>query len=340
MQTIPYRRWSPPRSPLRIEFPADLLQEIGVEAPREDANGVLYGWRQGPDVRLLAARACSDGAPVCPPEQEQDPRLASMDAIGIFVRRIRGDVFLRESDLELFDKRKAQVALVAAGDRAGFFVKEADGSFQTIRSYEEFSLDGGLPRTTGTAAGASRPRPAPAHPKKTPASNPHANRYWQRWSIPFGWAAALAAAILAIPIAGLAYLVPLLPPPGLALAVQEREGQLMITWNPRSVSAGAQIEISDGVERSVIPLWPGQSSATYGVRNGDVEVSLTSNRGNYESARFLTRPVGLRPSVEVQATRAEVAQLESQLQQLRRTAEQGRARIKNLDRLIGRLTPH
>jgi hypothetical protein len=116
--------------------------------------------------------------------------------------------------------------------------------------------------------------------------------------------------------------------------------QLMITWNPRSVSAGAQIEISDGVERSVIPLWPGQSSATYGVRNGDVEVSLTSNRGNYESARFLTRPVGLRPSVEVQATRAEVAQLESQLQQLRRTAEQGRARIKNLDRLIGRLTPH
>ena len=135
MQIISYRRWSPPGSPLRIEFPADLPRQIRAQAVSRDARGLLYGLRQGPEARILADRVWPDDSSALAPELEQDSQAALLDAIGIFVYRSRGEVFLTEGDLRLFEKRKAQLALVAVGDRAGFFVKESDGSFRTLRSY-------------------------------------------------------------------------------------------------------------------------------------------------------------------------------------------------------------
>ena len=60
--------------------------------------------------------------------------------MGVFFSRIRGEVFLTETDLAFFNEHQSEVALVVAGDRAGFFVREADGSIQTVRSHEEFSI--------------------------------------------------------------------------------------------------------------------------------------------------------------------------------------------------------
>src|ERR1700704_249219 len=105
MQTIPYRRWSPPQSILRIEFPPDLLNSIPPKSSERENNGLLYGWQHGPDARLLAARAWPDNRPVPDPEKEQYPGFANLTAIGIFVHRCRGEVFLTEADLELFEKR-------------------------------------------------------------------------------------------------------------------------------------------------------------------------------------------------------------------------------------------
>lgn len=61
--------------------------------------------------------------------------------MGSFSARARGEVFLTESDVERLDglDRKA-IALVIGGGIAGFFVREPDGSMQTIKSYQEFTI--------------------------------------------------------------------------------------------------------------------------------------------------------------------------------------------------------
>ena len=326
MQTIPYRRWNPPQSLLHVEFSPALLHAIRPNAQARETRGVLFGWCQGSDVRLLTATAWPDGRPPPDSEEEADPSLTGSSEIGIFVYRRRGEVFLTEEDLAFFEAREAQLALVVAGDRAGFFVPEADGSFRTIRSYEEFSI------------GAERPAPdrAPTIQRR------RSGRARSASAPPWGWIAAIATVMLAIPIAGAAYFAPLLPSPTIALAVSEREGQLMIRWNARSITAGAQLEIADGLERVIVPLAKGQSSATYRVRDGDLEISVTTTHGT-QFARFITRPAAPAgdPVMDARSTehaRLEVEQLEAQLQQLRQAADLGRARIESLNGAIGRLT--
>src|SRR5512143_2547024 len=140
MLTVHYRRWCPPQSPLRIEFPPQLLHDIRKESaqpPRAaplrwlprfkrvvtQSSGLLFGVQQEDEVRVLAARA-SDG----------------MAPIGIFVCRERGEVFLTDDDLANFEKHQGVLALVMAGGQAGFFVRQSDGSVQAIRSHEEFNV--------------------------------------------------------------------------------------------------------------------------------------------------------------------------------------------------------
>jgi hypothetical protein len=323
MQTVPYRRWSPPQSILRIEFPPNLLSSIPTQSAAR-GTGLLYGWRNGSDARILAVRAWPDDRPVPAPEQEHDPLLASLHAIGIFVYRSRGEVFLTEKDLALFEKRRAHLALVIAGGRAGFFIKEADGTFRTIRSYEEF------PTAGERLAGLDAQR------RLAPAARPAPRR---RSTIAWSWAAAVVTALLAIPFAGLAYFTPLLPAAAIALAVHEREGQLVATWNARAISRGAQLEIRDGAQHTVVPLEAGQSSATYFVRDGDLEVSIETSHGS-EIARFVTRPAAAARKQETEEARVQVAQIEEQLRQLQETAAHGRARILELNGQMVRLTRH
>ena len=149
MVTVQYRRWCPPQSPLRIEFPPQLLHDVRLESaqpPRRVAlrwiprfnrvvnqsSGLLFGVRHEDEVRVLTARA-SDG----------------LSPVGTFVWRERGEVFLTDDDLADFEKHQGVLALVVAGGQAGFFVREADGSMQAIRSHEEFKV----------ADAASRPVP-------------------------------------------------------------------------------------------------------------------------------------------------------------------------------------
>ncbi|MBZ5602931.1 MAG: hypothetical protein LAO79_11545, partial [Acidobacteriia bacterium] len=55
----------------------------------------------------------------------------------IFATRRRGEVFLTEPDLERFEQTQSSIALIIAGDSAGFFTREPDGSIQSLRSREE-----------------------------------------------------------------------------------------------------------------------------------------------------------------------------------------------------------
>jgi len=119
MQPIHWRTWAPPPSPVRIEYSTTLLRELR----RANAGGVLWGFRNGSEICVLGTR-----------------RRPGLEPVGIFFVRVRGEVFLTEPDLEVFESCNVAVALVVAGAKAGFFVREADGSIDSIKSHCEFTI--------------------------------------------------------------------------------------------------------------------------------------------------------------------------------------------------------
>jgi hypothetical protein len=226
MQSGPSRVWAPPESPLRIEFSSALVREVRMAGTMVDAFGVLYGVRHGNTVNLVSTRG-----------------RAGLDAVGIFASRVRGEVFLTEEDLERFEKAEASLALVIAGETCGFFVRDAEGSIETVRSYSEFSIHE-MP-TAPVAAAVPR-----AEPKRR-----------------FHWAYALALLPLlyfAVPRGGQA---------PLAVTLNEDAGTLKIAWNrPKNDT----LMILDGGELTTIAVQSGQSQISYGRRTGDVVVKLGS----------------------------------------------------------------
>jgi hypothetical protein len=245
METLRYRRWCPPASPLRIEFPAELVRTLWPEPDELETSGVLYGFHRAREVHIVATKP-GDG----------------LEAVGIFAARVRGEVFLTESNLELFERHKVAVAFVRAGSKAGFFARESNGSIQTVRSHEEFSVD------ESPLAPAKPPKPA-ACPRKAAMK-------------PTAWAA----------VGSLALTLPLLaffrPAPALGLEVREQAGQLRISWEP---GKPAVIEIDDGADHLSVPLFASQRSLTYARSTGEVDVRLTIEDGSAhprrESARFI-----------------------------------------------------
>ena len=170
----PLRTWAPPESPFRIEYSPTLLREVRIAGAGTDSFGVLYGVRHGQTIRLVATRG-----------------RAGLDPLGIFASRVRGQVFLTEEDLKRFDKAEACAALVLTPENGGFFVRDAAGSIETVRSYEEFS--------------------APLLPivivKK------------RRW----GWAFLALLPLL--------YFIPRSPRPPIAVSLREDAGQLRISFS-------------------------------------------------------------------------------------------------------------
>ncbi len=235
--------------------------------------------------------------------------------MGIFVCRSRGEVFLTDDDLANFEKHQGLIALVVAGGRAGFFVRQPDGSVQAIRSHEEFHVADAAsqPASERTAAEAELPAPAPRW-----------RHLWRR--------AAACAGLLAIPAGAFAYLRPLLPHPPIALAIREEAGQLVIGWKDGTVAEGGRLEIQDGSERTILMLPAGTSSATYGPQGDDVEVRLTTDTrmggAHWEADRFA--PKTPRRPTESSALRDRIDSLTLEARELRRSLAEGQARTKAL----------
>lgn len=118
-------QWSPLKSSVRIEYPRDFPRTLTSANEQVDVFGTLYGTREAGVVRVVAVR----------------PK-AHLEPVGVFAARVRGEVFLTEDDLERLETldNSGAIALVIAGDTAGFFVREPDGSMQTIQSYQEFPI--------------------------------------------------------------------------------------------------------------------------------------------------------------------------------------------------------
>lgn len=238
MQILPYRRWCPPASPLRITFPADLPLKLWPEPEQLESSGALFGICHGGQVHVLTAR-----------EGE------GFEKIGIFIARARGEVFLTEANLGLFERHQATVALVRAGDKAGFFVREPNGAIQTVRSHEEFPVHELPPpplRTIPAAARTTKPV----------------------------WA---AAGFLTLMLPLLAFFR---PSPALGLEVREQSGQLQISWQP---GQPALLEIRDGERNVALPVFADQSNLTYTRNSAQVDVSLTREDGSAHPLHTTTR---------------------------------------------------
>jgi len=324
MHSVQYQCWAPKQSPVRIEFRAGLLDDVSRASTSGQSRGLLYGVRQGADVRILEAESGSS--------QPKDSGLDQFEKIGIFICRERGEVFLTEPDLKWFEQHEAKIALVIAGARAGFFVHQADGSIQTVCSHEEFSLA----TTVASAAGEARDFPAARTMKSRARSTA-------------GFITTLA--VLAVPIATLAYLRPPSTPP--AQLQLRGQGELaIVSWNPRATAHGGQLEIFDGGKKTVMGVLPGQSSLTYAPHSVAIEVQLTTDgaagQPQQESARLITEVHPSRAESEsaqpgppaAERVRAEVAALEEESNRLRQSITQGHTRIARLEQAIASLTHH
>ncbi len=91
-----------------------------------------------------------------------------------------------------------------------------------------------------------------------------------------------------------------MPQKPLELSLRETNGQLVIQWDPKAAVSAAYLEITESDGRTVLPVPPGSSSATYAARSGDVEILLSTSTGSgrvhWTSARF-------EPPAIVQTTR-------------------------------------
>ena len=173
MNDTKFGTWTVPESPVDIEYSFIVIDEIrqvvaegfqrlsrgGIEV-----GGVLYGSREGRTVRITAMReiACehargptfhlsdNDRALLTTQleREREDPRLAGMTVVGWFLSHTRSEITLQQSDLETYSKffpQPWQVTMVirpgrASTMRAGFFVRESDGTVKTDHSYHDFQF--------------------------------------------------------------------------------------------------------------------------------------------------------------------------------------------------------
>jgi hypothetical protein len=165
--------WTVPESPVDIEYSLVVIDEIrqvvadGFQRLQRggiEVGGVLYGTREDRIVRVLAMReiACehargptfhlsdNDRAALAAQlaRDKEDMRLESMLVVGWFLSHTRSDVTLQQSDLDTYSAffpEPWQMTMVvhpgrAGAMRAGFFVRERDGSVKGERSYQEFNF--------------------------------------------------------------------------------------------------------------------------------------------------------------------------------------------------------
>ncbi len=165
--------WSIPGHATVIEYSRPVLNEILTQvvdafeayfAGGYEVGGVLYGEHSGGTVRIRARRPL----PIHPPrpsfvlsKQDEgalkqlleartgDPELAGLIPVGWYHSHTRSEIFLSESDLEIYDTwfpEPWQIALVFRPSeeepvRAGFFFRESDGFIRADQSYQEISFD-------------------------------------------------------------------------------------------------------------------------------------------------------------------------------------------------------
>jgi proteasome lid subunit RPN8/RPN11 len=129
-----------------------------------EVGGVLYGTREGRNIRVEAVRPISCEHARGPSfqlsdkdrtslqeqlaEDRNDPRLEGLITVGWYLSHTRSEIALSESDLEIYTAyfpAPWQVTFVirpgrGGSMRGGFFVREPDGTVKSEQSYLEFNF--------------------------------------------------------------------------------------------------------------------------------------------------------------------------------------------------------
>lgn len=362
MSDVKFSAWTVPESPVTVEYSLVVIEEIRHEVAEGfqrlsrggiEVGGVLYGTQDSGKVRILAMRpiACehargpgflfSDKDRIALHEQlvrdREDPRLEGLVSVGWFLSHTRSEITLSESDLEIYSiffPAPWQVAMVVrpgrgGSMRAGFFVRENDGTVRGERSYLEFNFPDRLAGILDRPADRSMDRPvqramgervdrrvpslyraeSPAPPAPAPSRRElpsfatleplHAEDRPRKRKWP--WLVAWAAVLIAAAVLGLRYWMPVNSQEPLSLAVLEHNGELQVQWNPASKpvarAASGSLQILDGPDSRTIVLTPAALASgkfTYQRKSGDIEVRLTVESASggkvQEASRFLGRP--------------------------------------------------
>jgi len=365
MSDTKFAAWTVAESPITIEYSLIVIEEIrhavaegfqrlsrgGIEV-----GGILYGTREGRTVRVLAMRpiACehargpafllSDKDRMALNQQltadAEDPHLEGLISVGWFLSHTRSEITLSDSDLELYSiffPAPWQVTLVvrpgrSGSMRAGFFVREADGTVKSESSYLEFNfpdrLAGVLDRAPGprgerervqgerrlnmtpraeafqsalgAVAAARRELPqreiaAPTFGQPQFVPSPPPKKKWP-WLV--GW----AVLVIVLAVFGLRTWMFRPAQEPISLTVVEHDGQLRIEWNhaarPVTAALHGTLVINDGSNTQTYALSPRELTAghfTYERKTGDVEIRMSVEDSEGTKVQEASRFLGQAP---------------------------------------------
>jgi hypothetical protein len=284
-----------------------------------------------------------------------DPNLRGLQPVGWALSHTRSDVCLSPADLDIyagFFPASWQVTLVlqpekAGSCRAGFFVRDADGSVQSGSSYREFSIGPGIRAAVAPAPARTpgdppqvkaipKPDAAPALPhqpfvRTLPPLPPRAPARVAQSSTRSKWIWALLIAGALIAGAVYYYFGKSWMPAdrSFLLRVADHNGQLRFEWDKDSPAIrgarGASIEVTDQGSTQRFPLSAEQvkeGTFTYTRHSGEVStrmmVLLEDGSPIEEAANYTGPPPATEgPSQEVLELRAERDQLKAEVQRLK-----------------------
>jgi hypothetical protein len=402
MSETKFGLWTAPESPITVEYSIAVIEEMRHRVAEGfqrlsrggiEVGGVLYGARDGRTLRITAVRpiACehargpafilSDKDRMALNEQlttdKDDPQLESLISVGWFLSHTRSDINLSESDLEIYSiffPAPWQVTLVVrpgrgGSMRAGFFVRETDGTVHSDRSYQDFNFPDRLAGVLDRI-GDRPPRERGAGHERRPASVPRAESALRETSprekpavlftglsapnfLPppkrrrkWPWLAAWAVVVLVAAILGLRYWMPFSPVEPISLVVAERDGQLQIHWNhaakPVAKATRGSLMIVDGGESRTLSLSRQELATgnfTYMRKTGDIEVRMmVEDAGGgtmQEASRFLGKPpaASATPSDPAQLEQRR-SELDEEVRRLRQVNGAQAARIQQLERTL------
>jgi proteasome lid subunit RPN8/RPN11 len=339
-----------------------------------ETGGILFGTHDCGVVRILAWRpivceyakgpsfvlSAKDEAALAEAlrSSQSDPELAGLEPAGWYHSHTRSEIFLSDVDLDLFQRffpKPWQVALVVrpasfAPSRAGFFIREPDGSVQAHSSYREFQLTTVRAAGPGAAEGPataserstalveSEPQPVEVEPeipvpveRETPVKAASSARW--KW---YG-----AGLILILMAAAAALLFWQFQPTrlGFLLSTTDAGGQLRIVWDRSAPSirkaTRGSLAIEDRGVQTEVKLTAAElrsGSIAYARQSGDVVVRLTVELPKGVTVDEVTH--FLSPG---ESSMAPAAQPPTRNQELQRETEAMRAHIEQQKTELARL---
>ena len=360
MSDVTFGTWSAAASPLTIEYSLVVIEEIRHEVAEGfqklsrggiEVGGVLYGVQEGKTVRIMAIRpvACEHaGGPTFRLSERDraalheqirqdrtDARLEDLVCVGWYVSHTRSEILLTEADQEIFSSffpKPWQVALVirpsrGGNMRAGFFVREPDGTINASQSYLEFSFPDRLAGVFEPNRGALAERQTPerrsalrvaANPPVPPAPEvqPHPQTFVPTFSpvssnltslfgepapVPepvaatkaksgkkWFWLAAALIVIAGLAVTGARFLASSMTNETIALSVLEREGQLDIEWNRQAAPVSKAVG-------GTLEIADGQQTRTIPLKAADLALgkfSYKRDTGDIQVRMIVDEPDG------------------------------------------------